>query len=140
VIAIVGCGKSKLGRAAPARDLYTGQLFVKSLLYAERRCERVWIASAKGGLLRLDQVLEPYDDTLTSRPAAARWGWGRLVWDQLRQQHQGEQELLLLAGALYAEPIAALARAARWTVEMPLAGLQIGERLRWLKRELGATP
>lgn len=140
MIGVVGCGAEKLEHAAPARELYTGQLFRKSLAYAEARCDRVWIVSAKGGLLALDQVVEPYNAKLgTGR--AERWAWGRQVWDQLRCQHlNGPHELLVLAGVTYAEPIIAFARGAGWTVHDPLAGLAIGGRLQLLTADSKERP
>ena len=49
--ALVGCGKSKLDRSAPARDLYTGLLFKAALAVAEAEFgEDVWILSAKHDL------------------------------------------------------------------------------------------
>lgn len=136
-IGIVGCGSEKLDRPAPARELYTGQLFRKSLAYAEQRCERVWIVSAKGGLLRLDQEVAPYDEKL-SESKKLRWSWGRLVWEQLRAQHFADSphDLMILAGVTYAEPIAAFARGDTWRVELPLEGMEIGERLRFLTNAL----
>lgn len=145
MIGIVGCGSEKLDRRAPAREMYTGQLFRKSLAYAERHCSRVWIASAKGWLLRLDQEIEPYNVKLGGS-RQVRWSWGRQVWDQLRMQHAydeprfGARDLMILAGATYAEPITAFARGAGWRVQLPLDGLEIGERLRFLTAALGATP
>lgn len=58
---IVGCASAKLFRPAPARELYTSQLFPKASFYAEATCERWYILSAKHGLVHPDTVLELYD-------------------------------------------------------------------------------
>ncbi len=68
---VIPCGGGKLDRAAPARDLYTGQMFRHTLTNAERlaACDvaegrgpaRVLILSALYGLVELGTVLEPYD-------------------------------------------------------------------------------
>lgn len=68
---VVPCGAAKLDLAAPARVLYTGSAFQHALRAAEGEAaatERdlgveteVLILSALHGLVRLDQVLEPYN-------------------------------------------------------------------------------
>jgi hypothetical protein len=68
---VVPCGAAKLDWAAPARVLYTGSMFRHVLRAAEGEAaatERdlgvdaeVLILSALHGLVRLDEVLEPYD-------------------------------------------------------------------------------
>lgn len=68
---VVPCGAAKLGSAAPARLLYTGSAFRHALAAAEGEAaatERdmgveteVLILSALHGLVRLDEVIEPYD-------------------------------------------------------------------------------
>jgi len=40
-ICLVGCGKSKLDRAAPAKDLYTGSLFRAARAFAEQTVSRI---------------------------------------------------------------------------------------------------
>lgn len=68
VLAVIPCGAQKLERPAPARDLYTGQLFVSALRAAEvvvaRRGGEVMVLSALHGLVGLDRPLEPYDVTV----------------------------------------------------------------------------
>lgn len=67
---VIACGGEKLDRPAPARELYTGQMFRHTLDNALRSAEldreggrdaRVLILSAQHGLVKLDEVLEPYD-------------------------------------------------------------------------------
>lgn len=62
---VVPCGGEKLSRAAPARDLYVGQMFRNTLGAALAEAEgtdaEILVLSALHGLVRLDQVLEPYD-------------------------------------------------------------------------------
>ena len=60
---IIPCGNSKLGIAAPASEFYTGSMFQDSLRTARRLFsdDRIYIMSAKHGIVKLDKVLEPYD-------------------------------------------------------------------------------
>jgi hypothetical protein len=60
---IIPCGNSKLGTAAPASEFYTGSMFQDSLRTARKLFsdDRIYIMSAKHGIVPLDKVLEPYD-------------------------------------------------------------------------------
>lgn len=42
MLIVVGCGEAKLAHAAPARELYTGSLFVDHLRLATRLARGVW--------------------------------------------------------------------------------------------------
>ena len=85
-IGLVGCTKSKLDRAAPARDLYSpSALFRGRLVYVERTCERWYILSAKYGLVAPEDVLEPYDETLVGKPIGFKRTWSLRVMEDIRQ-------------------------------------------------------
>lgn len=64
---IIPCGGAKLDKPAKARDLYVGQMFCNTLGAALAQVEEgdeVLILSAKHGLLRLDDVVEPYEQQI----------------------------------------------------------------------------
>jgi hypothetical protein len=140
VIGLIACSKTKLRIAASARALYTSRLFSASLEYAMRNCEHVYVASAMYGLVELDDVLEPYDLTIATMAARERVLWGARVATELHHRHAAEftvgEQLCILAGASYAEPIVEAYRQgyqANLAVFEPLARLQIGERYAWLQ-------
>lgn len=62
---IIPCGAAKLDRPAPARDLYTGQMFRHTLHAAQTEADaiggRVLILSAQHGLIDPDTVIAPYN-------------------------------------------------------------------------------
>lgn len=146
MIGLVSCSVTKLLRAAPARELYTSALFRKSLAHAERHCERVYILSALHGLVELDRRLEPYNRRLGSKKE--REAWARRVASHLIGRHGRAVDYLLLAGVDYAGPLAtALSthdgfREDGWhgvpreRIHRPLAGMQVGQRLRWLNDQI----
>jgi hypothetical protein len=84
-IGLVGCVKTKLDQAAPARDLYISPLFRGRRAYVERTCSRWFILSAKHGLVEPDTVLEPYDVTLDSASPRERRAWSANVLEALRR-------------------------------------------------------
>lgn len=70
---VLGCGKHKRPHAAPAIDLYTGTFTRAQADWARSVTtqDRIVIFSARYGLVRADQVIEPYDVTLTGPPATS---------------------------------------------------------------------
>ncbi|MFE8599822.1 DUF6884 domain-containing protein [Archangium violaceum] len=136
-VALVACGKTKRATAAPAGELYTGALVRMALEYARRTCEQVFILSAKHGVLALDTVVEPYDETLVGRRKFERLAWGERVAARVQQLVPPPADLLLLAGSMYLEALQKpLLAADRYMYSTPLAGQGIGEQLAWLKEAL----
>jgi hypothetical protein len=138
-IGLVGCVKSKLPYAAPARDLYTSSLFRGARCAVERSCERWFILSALHGLVDPDQVLEPYEETLTTASIPQRRIWARGILSQAQAvlgANLSGQTFVAHAGRAYiafglADGLEELGGA----VELPLDGLRQGERLAFYKRD-----
>jgi len=136
-IVLVACGSQKLDHAAPAQDLYTGDLFKKSRAWAERFGSAWFILSAKHGLVAPGQVLDPYNVTLNTMDPAALSAWDRVVRAQFDEQFGGRSnmDVVVLAGLRYR----------RWCegrpgFTAPMAGLGIGSQKGWLRRALIPQP
>lgn len=137
-IALVGCSGPKLDRPTPARQLYTSQLFRSAIALAERRHDVVYVVSAKHELVALDQEIAPYNLTMSDIAKEWRVIWGVRVWDSVQRRHLSvDRQVFIYAGKDYARPIqrAGLHRA---TFHEPLAKMQIGQRLKWLREQLDA--
>jgi hypothetical protein len=131
-IGLVGCVKSKLTVASPARDLYTSTLFVGRRRFVEASCDRWFILSAKHGVVDPDAILEPYDETLKTASRAARRAWSQRVLSTLDAELGDISGFCFEthAGAEYLEYGVAdglLQRGA--TVRNPTQGMRIGEQL-----------
>lgn len=141
-IHIVGCAKTKSSAPGliPARARYTSPLFRLSLAAAEREATVVYIVSAHHGLLQLDTPLEWYDSRLGARTKRERIAFGQRVVDRILHTHGRDfGTVTIWAGATYADPIySALFALGRRDTRRPLHGLQVGDRLAFLK--LGAAP
>ncbi len=143
-VVLVGCGAAKLSRRAPARELYTSNLFRMSLTYAQKiaAVERVFVLSAMHGIVPLDQELKPYERKLSDYGGKQdREAWGGRTIGQLSDQPsvppRGQRgELVMLAGKDYVEAMVFDARDAGWQLVEPLKGLTRGARLAWLRAEL----
>lgn len=134
-IGLVGCGKLKADMAMPAGDLYTGALFRKSRAYAEATCDRWYVLSVFHGVIDPAKVIAPYDRRMGKTRSAQEF-WGDRAWRQLEQLTAMGDTLVFLAGMDYAGAIRWWNRKQQpWTartIEQPLAGLGIGQRLQWL--------
>ena len=86
LIGLVGCLKTKLPYAAAARDLYISPLFIGRREAVESRAAKWFVLSAEYGLVRPDEVIEPYDRELARIPASDRRAWARGVVDKLRRE------------------------------------------------------
>ncbi len=146
-VALVACSASKLDRPAPARELYTGTAFRLAVAYAEV-CGAAWyVLSAKHGVVAPDEVLEPYDVSMsqllldggrrTHPSPLGAWATrcrGALMKDRASGALVRAGDVVeLLAPAAYANPLAGLLRAWGAVAETPLSGLGIGSQLGWLK-------
>ncbi|AVR56171.1 hypothetical protein PBI_NABY_21 [Microbacterium phage Naby] len=134
-VGLVACSASKLDHAAPARELYSSQLFRKASAYAAATCDQWFILSALHGLVAPESVLQPYDVRLGQLSPAERAQWRLNVSYQLQQQLGGasaDVQLVALAGADYRGVLDLLP----WPAEIPMQGLGIGQQLGFLTREL----
>lgn len=82
-IAFIGCSKKKRTVSCTAREMYRGSLFQKSLTYCLREGYSVYILSAKYGLLKLDDKIEPYEETLNKMSKQQRLEWANRVREQM---------------------------------------------------------
>jgi hypothetical protein len=135
---LIACVKQKLDHPAPARDLYTSDLFRKEREYAARSGVPWFVLSAKHGLVDPDEQLEPYDLHLAKTPAAYRDSWGARVVLQLEglESPLDGKVIELHAGAAYADAIRDRLAGRGAQVREPLQGLQLGPRLAWYRRTL----
>ena len=140
IVWLVSCGKSKLDEPAPARDLYTGDLFRKSLgLALAMQPTTVFVLSALHGVVDLDEIVAPYDATLPERYTVSVAMWAGAVIRQLglRGYDLYRDRFIGLAPRRYLDPLRedAAGMGIRDLLD-PMRGMMIGERKAWLKRML----
>lgn len=130
---LLGCVKTKLTRAARARDLYVSPLWEKRRAYAEASGQPWRILSAEHGLLHPDTVIEPYDRDLGSQTAAYQSSWSRTVAHALREElgRLGLFRVEVHASAPYVERVRPILESAGIRVDWPFEGLRQGEHLAW---------
>jgi len=123
-IAFIACSKTKKQYACKARYLYQGALFQKALRYAERNYSQVYILSAKYGVLHPDDIIKPYEKTLSKMSKQDVLLWYDLIHKQMIERKLiGEK--IFFTGVLYNKP---------FDGEKPLLGLSLGKQLRWFNQ------
>jgi cytoplasmic iron level regulating protein YaaA (DUF328/UPF0246 family) len=105
-----------------------------SLRYASQFSpQKVFVLSAKYGLVRLDEEIEPYNVTLNTMSARERSQWATKVIEQMREHCDLENDhFVILAGEKYRQDLLPHLR----SYEVPLAGLPIGKKLQFLKGKM----
>lgn len=113
------------------RDLYISTLFKLNLKYAEKlRPDKIYVLSAKHGLLSLNDEISPYNKTLNEMTVLEVKAWASAVLCQLRRVSKIKNtKYIFLAGDRYRKYL--LPALKDYTI--PLQGLRIGEQLSKLK-------
>ncbi len=132
-IILISCVSKKRSLRSKAKDLYISALFKKNLQYAlQQNPDQIFILSAKYGLVRLDEEIEPYDLTLNTMSVSEIKQWASKVTQQLSEHVDLQEDLFIfLAGAKYRKHlIPHLAH-----VQIPFEGLIIGKQLQQLTKQ-----
>jgi len=132
-IGLIGCVKKKKKGLYKVRDLYISDLFKKSLKFALKEYNKVYVLSAKYGLLGLDTEIEDYETTLNNMRKAERKLWYEMVIKQIKETVDEEDELYILAGKKYHVGIIP---SLKNKINLPLGNMPIGKRLKWLDKQL----
>ena len=131
-IALISCTKQKREYKCPARELYSESAwFREAYCYARLVADRIFILSAKYGLVPENMVIEPYNETLRYKKVEERREWGEMVLNELGKVSDLEHdEFIVLAGRFYYENL--LPHLVH--VELPLEHMPQGERTPELRR------
>ena len=130
-IVLISCVKEKLDHKSKAEDLYVSPYFQKNLQYAKSiNPNNIFILSAKYGLLRLEEEVEPYNKTLNKMPIKEVKEWADCVLNQLKKVSDlNNDEFIFLTGEKYRKFLIPHIK----NYKIPMSGLRIGEQLQWLK-------
>jgi len=133
-IILISCASKKINKKIKAQDLYISALFQKNLQYAKSlNPDKIFILSAKYGLLKLDKEVEPYDKTLNRMRSYEIKEWANSVLSQLQKVVDlNKDEFVFLAGDNYRKFL--LPRINNYKI--PMLGLGIGKQLKWLKEKI----
>ncbi len=133
-VVLISCASKKLSDKAPAKDLYISPWFKMNLSFARSlKPDKIYILSAKHGLLDLEKEIEPYDQTLNAMKSFEIKQWAEKVREQMKGKIDFENdEIVFLAGTKYRKYLLPFFR----KVSIPLEGLGIGKQLQYLKNKI----
>lgn len=137
-IALVSCSKSKQKYPCAAAEMYSpSHLFSLSLAYAKKVADKVFILSAKYGLLEESEHITPYEFTLKQLPYNRRVDWAQYVVKQMSPKCDIENdEFIILTGKDYYETLLPALK----HYSLPLEHLSMGQRMANLERWLRSYP
>lgn len=137
-IVLLSCTKSKLKHKAPAQELYAASpMFKKTLEYGKSlKPDKMYILSAKHHLVPMTKELSPYDKTLKEMPADEKEKWGEEVIKQMKSHgiSLDKDKFVFLTGSEYMKPL--VKHIPKDNVESPMDGKRMGERLKWLNKQI----
>lgn len=134
-VVLISCSSKKLESPARARDFYSSPLFRMSLKIGEMiNPDNIFILSAKHGLVELDRVIAPYNETLNkmSQLEVEKWAERVLVGLKERGYDLKRDQFIFLAGRKYRKYL--IPHISNY--EIPMNGLGIGQQLKFLKERI----
>lgn len=134
MIVFLSCVSKKRDCTSQAQDLYISDLFKKSLEYAKKlNPNKIYILSAKYGVLELTDIISPYDLTLNNMNEHQRKVWAYKCYRQLEQKKVNfNEEAIFLCGKNYNKYLITKFKNGKY----PLKHLGIGKQLGFYKSKL----
>lgn len=130
-IALIGCVKKKADIPCIAKDMYISPLFKGSYRLAKKMgAEKIFILSAKYGLIEENKIIVPYNMTLNNKTENNKKIWAYKVYQSLKKEtNLNTDEFIILAGKNYYKYI--IQKIKYYTI--PLEGKSLFERISYLK-------
>ena len=131
-IALIGCTARKQDFSCPAIEMYTkSNYFNLKLDYCKKiDVDKIFILSAKYGLLEPEAIIEPYNLHLKETSKEYKLNWSKEVLKDLKEKTDLENdEFIILAGNDYM----------KYLIEHipknynPVKGLGIGQQMKFFK-------
>ena len=132
-VAFISCVKEKRIGKYKAKDIYTSDFFRKSFGYCSSKYNKVYILSAKYGLLDLQDEIENYEMTLNDFSKDEKIKWSNMVYEQIKSKIDDSDELYFYVGNNYREFLLPLLNN---NCHVPLKGRGIGEQLQYFKNNM----
>ena len=115
-IALVMCGKHKKRGFHQARNLYTSERFQRNFREASKMCEKVFILSAKHGLLKPKKYIWNYDRSLDDLFSKERLNWSQKVVQSIMEISDSKDTIHIFAEPIYYEDIQKLLDSKGYTI------------------------
>ena len=129
-VVLISCVKTKQNFTCRASEMYTSYWFKSAYRYAqEQEPDKIFILSAKYGLLEPDDIIDTYEMKLSNK-SNERKLWTERVIEKLCQKCDLQNdEFVILAGNAYRKYILQHIR----LYKIPLDGMRQGEQISFFK-------
>lgn len=135
-ICLVGDTKSQRKGRALAELLFTSNLFKHSRAYAERHSDRWYILSAKHGLLKPTDLIDPYSLSIRDHRPDDRFLLAqRILQTFLRERITTNDTITMLANTHYCEVLVPVFEGRGFTSIRPFQNKNAVEQIQWLKSQ-----
>lgn len=131
----ISCVKTKRSSRCMAKDMYISPLFKKAYQYALKFVseDKIYILSAKYGLINSSQMIDPYEKTLNAERDKERKVWAYNIVQQMKAKGIPlDSSIMLLGGVNYTKYLNIVLKNA----SCPLKGLSMGKTLQWYNKHL----
>lgn len=131
-IALIGCVKKKAEVSCMAKDMYISPLFKGCYRLAKKmKADKIYILSAKYGLIEETQIIAPYNETLNDKSEKERKVWAYYICQSLIKGgvNLSTDEFIILAGENYRKWI--IRKMSHYII--PLQGLSLYKQIQYLK-------
>ena len=131
-IAFIGCAKKKKSHKCKVEEMYSpSTLFRLTLQYCKQHFDKIFILSAKYGVLQLNDKIEPYNITLNKMSKQKRVIWGVKILNWINSNLDIYDEIYIFAGKNYYKYINIYNK-----INLPFGNMKMGERVKWLKERI----
>lgn len=129
----ISCTKTKAAQCCAAKEMYKGELFKHAYKYAQSLNGKIWILSAKYGLLHPNDIIMPYNKTLinANKIECKRWAYN-VYLQMINKKIDFEEDAVFLCGKNYYKYL--IAKFSKGSA--PLAHMRIGQQLKFLKERI----
>jgi len=133
-IIVIGCTKTKSETPSPAREVYSAsKLFYKEVAYVEKNYAYPWvILSGKLGIVAPDEVISPYrfDPRTLNKTSSEHL----LLISNIKKHLHNYDQIIAFCGKTYVELLQEACTTSK--IIEPLKGMGIGQRLRFLSKDV----
>jgi hypothetical protein len=131
-VVLISCVGKKKSRKFKAKDLYDSTWFRYAWRYAQSlNPDKIFILSAKYGLVDPETEIQPYEETLNSKSDNDIRVWAIAVLNALREKTDLPNDMFtILAGEKYRRHLVGYLP----NYNVPMDGMRIGQQLSWLRQ------
>ena len=130
-VVLISCVGKKKPHKSKAKDLYDSTWFRYAWRYAQSlNPDKIYILSAKYGLVDPETEIEPYEETLNTKSDREIRAWAVTLLSSLRERTDVTKDtFIILAGEKYRTYLVGHLP----NHDIPMERLRIGQQLKWLR-------